>query len=71
MGAAEVSDMPTTVTALGVFLVALAALLAISLARDIWAAVRSYRRERAWDLRAQDGDATAKLIVEIRDGLRP
>jgi len=63
--------MPTTVTALGVFLVALAALLAISLARDIWATVRSYRRERAWDLRAQDGDPTAKLIVEIRDGLRP
>jgi hypothetical protein len=55
-------------TALGLFLVASAGIGAIAVAMEIGALVRSYRRERHWDLLARGGDPTAKLIVEIRDG---
>ena len=34
---------------------------------DIWAGLRSYRRERHWEIRAQQGDATAAIIIRIRD----
>ena len=37
------------------------------LAQQIWGTVRSYRRERQWDELAQKGDATASIIVQLRD----
>jgi hypothetical protein len=57
----------TIVTILRFLLLALAVVFVVRLAQQIWATARSYRRERQWDELAKMGDATAMIIVQLRE----
>jgi hypothetical protein len=48
-------------------MLALAVVFLIWLAQQIWATVRSYRRERQWEELAKKGDPTALIIEQLRE----